>query len=296
MIPMEDMHKKARLLIEALPYIKAFYGKTMVIKYGGSAMEDDTLKHTIAQDIVLMRYVGMNIVVVHGGGKAITETMKKMGKEARFHEGMRITDEETRDIAEMVLVGKINQELVGFISGAGGRAVGLSGKDGNTLIATKYAQKENPRGSKGIDYGFVGQVEKVNTALLETLDEHGYIPVLSPIGVDLEGKTYNINADLVAGEVAASLRAEKLILLTDKKGILRDEDDPTSLLPSLKAKEVRALMEEGCIKDGMIPKVKACLRAIEAGVHKAHIIQGSLPHSLLLEIFTDQGIGTLIEA
>ncbi len=282
--------EKARILSEALPYFRKFYGKTVVIKYGGSAMEHEEIRRTAASDIVLMKYVGMNPVVVHGGGKAISQVMAKMGKEPVFHKGMRVTDDETKDIVEMVLVGRINKEVVSLINQSGGKAVGVSGKDGNLIHATKY----NPPGASGVDMGFVGEVKEIDPGLIRSLEQNGYIVVVAPIGVGENGETFNINADSVAGEIAAALKAEKLVLLTDTAGILENKDDESALISTVKLSEVEKLIDTGIIDGGMIPKVEACKRALRAGVNKTHIIDGRISHSLLLEIFTDTGIGTEI--
>lgn len=285
---MEKYIEKARILSEALPYFRQFYGKTVVIKYGGSAMEDPKIRQTTAQDIVLMKYVGMNPVVVHGGGKAISDIMAKMGKKPVFHRGMRVTDEETKDIVEMVLVGKVNKEIVTLINRAGGKAVGVSGKDGDLIRSSKYS----PDGPEAVDIGFVGKVRQVNPDLIRSLEQNGYIAVVAPIGVGENGETFNINADSVAGEIAAALKAEKLVLLTDTPGILGKKGDEASLISSLGLAEVEKLVATGVIEGGMIPKVEACKRALEAGVKKTHIIDGRILHALLLEIFTDTGVGT----
>jgi acetylglutamate kinase len=281
---------KANVLSEALSYFRKFYGKTVVIKYGGSAMEDQEIRQTTASDIVLMKYVGMNPVVVHGGGKAISEIMAKMGKKPVFHKGLRVTDEETKDIVEMVLVGRINKEVVTLINRAGGNAVGVSGKDGNLIQSTKYRSD----GESDVDIGFVGEVRQINPDLIRLLEHSGYIPVVAPIGVGENGETYNINADLVAGELAAALKAEKLVLLTDAPGILRETGNESTLISSIRLSEIRELINTGVIDGGMIPKVEACRRALETGVSKTHIIDGRILHALLLEIFTDKGVGTQI--
>lgn len=277
---------KAEVLIEALPYIRAFFGKTLVIKYGGAAMADEGLKAHFAEDVVLLKYLGMNPVIVHGGGPQISGMMEKLGKEPKFVNGVRVTDAETMEIVEMVLGGKINKEIVTLINQHGGRAVGLTGKDGG-LIQAKQLK------AKGDNLGMVGEVRSIDTRILETLDRGRFIPVISPVGADEKGKTYNINADLVAGEVAAAFRAEKLLILTDVKGILHLDG---ALLSTLSKKEVLRLMRRKVINKGMLPKVQACLAALEGGVMKTHIIDGRVPHVLLLEVFTDQGIGTEILA
>lgn len=276
---------KADVLIEALKYIREFYSKTIVIKYGGNAMTDDSLKEKVILDIVLMKYVGMNPVVIHGGGPEISDMMKRVGKKSEFVQGLRVTDAETMEIVEMVL-GRINKGLVALINQHGAKAVGLSGKDGNLIQATKCKSE--------VDIGFVGDVAVIEPNIINVLDKEGYIPVISSIGVGCEGETFNINADLVAGEIAAALKAEKLIMLTDVRGILRDQNDPKSLISTLKISDVEPLIKEGVISSGMLPKVDACVTALKGGVAKTHIIDGRISHSLLLEIFTDSGIGTQI--
>lgn len=285
---MEKLIEKAKILSEALPYFRQFYGKTVVVKYGGSAMEDEKIRHSTARDIVLMKYVGMNPVVVHGGGKAISEIMERLGKKPVFHRGMRVTDDETRDVVEMVLVGRINKEIVTLINQAGGKAVGISGKDGNLIRSIKYY----PEGATDVDIGYVGKVSAIDPGLIRSLEHNGYIAVVAPIGVGEDGETYNINADSVAGEIAAALNAEKLVLLTDTPGILRKKGDDASLISTLRLSEVGELIRSGVIDGGMIPKVEACERALKAGVNKTHIIDGRILHALLLEIFTDTGVGT----
>jgi acetylglutamate kinase len=281
--------QRAEILMEALPYIRAFQGKTLVIKYGGAAMEQATLKGSFALDVILLRYVGINPVIVHGGGPQIGALMKRLGKEPEFVGGMRVTDAETMEIVEMVLVGSINKEIVGLINLHGGRAVGLSGKDGHLIRARRRFQR-GPDGAE-VDIGFVGEVEAVNPEAIRLLEENGFIPVIAPVGVGAGGETYNINADLVAGEVAAALAAEKLIHLTDVQGI-KGEDG--RFLSTLTKKEAERLMAAGIIEGGMLPKVESALRALEGGTAKAHIIDGRIPHAILLEIFTKEGIGTEI--
>jgi acetylglutamate kinase len=277
------------MLIEALPYIRAFHGKTLVIKYGGAAMEQSSLKEQFAKDIVLLRLVGIRPVIVHGGGPQIGALMKRLGKEPRFVGGMRITDEETVEIVEMVLVGKINKEIVGLINHFGGRAVGLSGKDG-TLIRAKKRLHRDEAGA-AIDIGLVGEVEKVDPEPIRLLEEHGFIPVIAPVGVGSGGETYNINADLVAGDVAAALVAEKLIHLTDVAGIGGEDGQ---LVSTLTKREAERLIKVGIIDGGMLPKVESSLRALAGGAQKAHIIDGRMAHAILLEVFTKEGIGTEI--
>jgi acetylglutamate kinase len=276
--------QRAEILIEALPYIRAFQGKTLVIKYGGAAMEQAELKEQFAQDVLLLRLVGFRPVIVHGGGPQIGALMKRLGKEPRFVGGMRVTDEETIEVVEMVLVGRINKEIVGMINLHGGRAVGLSGKDGSLLRARKRLHR-TPEGELA-DIGLVGEVESVNPEPIRLLEENGFIPVIAPVGVGGAGETYNINADLVAGDVAAALAAEKLIHLTDVQD--------GRLVSTLPRREAERLVKAGVIEGGMLPKVESALRALEGGAAKAHIIDGRIPHAILLELFTKQGIGTEI--
>lgn len=289
---LDALLERARVLTEALPYIHRFQGATIVIKYGGHAMVDAALKKSVVQDIVLMEIVGMNPIVVHGGGPDITRLMDRVGKKPQFVNGLRVTDADTMELTEMVLAGKLNGELVNRINLAGGRAVGLSGKD----AALIHARRIRAKGKKGksADIGFVGEIVEINPEILDVLDEHAFIPVISPIGVDAEGNSYNINADTVAAEIAGALAAEKLILLTDVPGILRDPKDPASLVATVQRSQVNRLIKEKIISGGMIPKVEACLSALDHGVEKTHIVDGRLPHALLLEVFTDHGIGTQI--
>jgi acetylglutamate kinase len=282
---MEALINKAKVLIEALPYIKSFWGKTVVIKYGGSAMTNETLQDQVMQDLVLMKYVGMNPVVVHGGGPEITRTMEAMGLPVHFVDGRRVTDAASMEIIEMVLVGKLNQKIVARINQHGGWAVGLSGKDGGLLKSKKIS-------GSGPDLGFVGEVVEVNPGIIRTLDREQFIPVIAPVSVDSTGQAYNNNADDVAAAIAVALKADKLVLLTDVPGILRDPADAGSLISTLSTDEIATLVSRGVIKGGMLPKVRACERALQAGVGKTHIIDGRISHALLLEIFTDQGIGT----
>ncbi len=282
--------EKAQLLVEALPYIRNLSGKTIVIKFGGNAMIDENLKEMFAEDVVLTKFIGMSPVVVHGGGPQINEVMDKMGKKPVFIEGIRITDGETMDIVEMVLGGKINKELVNRINQHGGNAVGLTGKDGGLIRARKL---RTPRKSRGIDRGLVGEVESISPNIIRSLEQSRFIPVIAPIGVDSKGNTYNINADTAAGAIAATLKAEKLIFLTDVKGIL---DRDGKLISTLTRKQALRLIKSGVITSGMLPKVRACLAAIDGGVKKTHIIDGRINHSILLEIFTKKGIGTEIVA
>jgi acetylglutamate kinase len=287
---------KANILIEALPYIKAFAGKAVVIKYGGAAMTDEVLKRSVALDIILMRYVGMQPVVVHGGGPEITRAMERAGLTPTFVGGFRVTDQETMKIVEMVLVGQINQDLVALINSSGGSAVGLSGKDGHLIRAKKAGPVATRQPvvspvEPEVDLGFVGEIVAVDERVLRTLERDGFTPVVAPTGVDEAGVTYNINADLAAGEIASALQAEKLVLLTDTDGIL---DKDGALIPTLSRKEVERLIADGVISGGMLPKVQACLTALDNGVRKTHIVNGTIPHALLLEIFTSEGVGTEI--
>lgn len=286
--------ERADILLEALPYIRRFYNKTIVIKYGGHAMIDEELKDLFARDIVMMKYVGINPVVVHGGGPQIGSVLKKMGIDSKFVQGMRVTDEETMDIVEMVLVGKVNKEITGLINRHGGKAVGLSGKDGDLTKAEKYYlsdEKAKDTPPEIIDVGLVGKVKNINAGLILSLEKDGFIPVIAPTGVGEHGETYNINADLVAGAVAAALKAEKLILLTDVQGVL---DGEGNLINTMNDSDAEEMIRSGVIEGGMYPKVKCCLKALKGGVKKTHIIDGRLKHAVLLEIFTDKGIGTEI--
>ncbi|HUI67193.1 MAG TPA: acetylglutamate kinase [Nitrospirota bacterium] len=291
---MEKLIEKARTLIEAMPYIQTFRGKTFVIKYGGNAMIDEGLKVGFAQDVVLLRYIGINPVIVHGGGPQIGKTMERMGKKPTFVSGQRVTDEETMDIVEMVLGGKVNKEIVDLINRTGGKAVGLTGKDGGLIQAKKLKmtkKSENTGETEIIDIGLVGEVTEVRPGALVALEQGGFIPVIAPVGVGGNGETYNINADLVAGAVAGAVKAEKLILLTDQSGIL---DKGNKLIPTLNKHNVEMLINSGIITGGMLPKTRSCFEALDAGCAKVHIIDGRIPHALLLEIFTKEGIGTEI--
>jgi acetylglutamate kinase len=276
---------RVRVLSEALPYIQQFAGRTVVVKYGGAAMKDSKLKDTVIRDIVFLSCVGLRPIVVHGGGPEINSWLDKLGIEAQFKNGLRVTDAATMDVVEMVLVGRVNKEIVSLIHQAGGKAVGLCGKDGNLITA-------RPQGQEGI--GFVGDVSGVDVSILNMLAENGYIPVVSSVAADETGQAYNINADTIAGEIAAALGAEKLILLTDTRGILKDYKDPSTLIPKLDIQETRDLIATGVVAGGMIPKVNCCVRSLAQGVKAAHILDGRIPHSLLLEIFTDVGIGTML--
>jgi acetylglutamate kinase len=289
---MEDFIGKAEVLMEALPYIQRFYGKTFVIKYGGHAMEKEELKQSFAQDIVLLKYVGINPVVVHGGGPQIDSVLDKMGITSRYVRGMRVTDQATLDIVEMVLVGKVNKEIVNLINRHGGLAVGLSGKDGGLILARKMnVTVASPNGAPPeiIDIGMVGEIIGINPLVIESLDQNKFIPVIAPVGVGQEGETYNINADLVAGEVAEALHAEKLIMMTDVEGV---KDKRGTLLSTLKENQARKMTQDGVVGSGMIPKVECCVNALKGGVGKTHIVDGRVKHAVLLEIFTKEGIGT----
>lgn len=281
----------ARVLAEALPYIRRFAGKTIVIKYGGNAMTEERLKHGFAQDVVLMKLVGMNPVVVHGGGPQINDLLKRIGKQGEFIQGMRVTDRETMDVVEMVLGGLVNKEIVNLINQHGGRAVGLTGKDGGLIKAKKLLMKSRDRQDELIDLGLVGEVTAIDPALVALLDTEDFIPVIAPVGVGEDGQSYNINADLVAGKLAETLKAEKLILLTNTTGVL---DKDGNLLTGLTATRVDELIADGTISGGMIPKIDMALEAVKNGVKSSHIIDGRVEHALLLEIFTDAGVGTLI--
>ena len=299
---MNKLIKKANVLIEALPYIRTFRGKTIVIKYGGHAMTDASLKERFAQDVVLLKYVGLNPVIVHGGGPQIDKMLNRLGIEAKFRHGVRVTDEATMEIVEMVLAGKINMEIVDLLNRHGGRAVGLSGKDGSLMLTRPLTAKawaeslEKDLGGDhedGENFGFVGEVQSVDPSLVLKLQQDHYIPVIAPIGTDREGSTYNINADLVAGAIAGALTAEKLVMMTDVKGI---RDAKGRHLSTVSRKDVQRMVKKGTISEGMLPKVHACLDALAGGVGKAHIIDGRIPHAILLEVFTHKGIGTEIVA
>lgn len=285
---MSKLVEKAKILIEALPYIQVLSGKTVVIKYGGSAMNDEKIKNTILQDLTLLKYVGVNPILVHGGGNEINNMLGRLNIESKFHEGMRVTDKDTMEVVEMVLSGKINKQIVADLNDLGARAIGVSGKDANLIQAKKKPSKD------GFDLGYVGQIVKVNVELLNELTENGYIPVIAPIGVGEDGESYNINADIVAGEIAAALHAEKLMFLTDIDGIHMDPKDPDTLISIISVDQIYRLMEQRIIKGGMIPKVMGCIRGIEQGVSRTHIVNGTSPHPIILEIFTDKGIGTMV--
>ena len=286
---MQDLVAKAEVLLDALPYIRRFADKTVVVKYGGHAMIDEALKDSFAQDIVLLKFVGLNPVVVHGGGPQIGAMLKQLGIESRFVRGMRVTDQATMDVVEMVLVGKTNKEIVSLINRHGGHAVGLSGKDGELIRARKLKMAEPGGGEDALDIGMVGEVAAVNPMVIETLDRSDMIPVIAPVGGGDDGESYNINADLVAGKVAEALRAEKLILLTDVEGI---KDADGNIISTLDDEHARRLIADGTIGEGMIPKVECCLEALKNGVKKTHIVDGRVRHAVLLEIFTREGVGT----
>ena len=290
--------QKAKILVNALPYIKKYYGQTIVIKYGGSAMVDKTARKQFIKDVVLMKYIGINPVIVHGGGPEINEMLQKIGKESKFIAGNRVTDGETVEIVEMVLSGKVNKGIVADINKYGGKAVGISGKDDNMiLVRQKYIEEksENSEETKKIDIGFVGEIENINTEIVKVLEKSDYIPVISSIGTDKNGQTYNINADYVAGEIAGKLNADRMIFLTDVDGILLDYHDKQTLIDEIDVYHVNKLIEKGVISGGMLPKVNTCLKAIEKGVENVIILNGKLEHSLLLELFTEEGAGTLIK-
>lgn len=284
--------KDIDVLIEALPYIKKFHGKKILIKYGGHAMVDDEAKSSTARDTVLLKYVGMKPIIVHGGGPEISRSMDKLGKEPKFIKGLRVTDEETMEIIEMVLVGKISTEIVSELIKHDGQAISLSGKDSSLIFAHKKAASKIDE--EIVDLGLVGEVDCVNTDLLDMFLENNYIPVISPVGIANDGTSLNLNADTAAGEVASAVGAEKLIILTDVPGVLRDPEDQSSLIPIIKVDEIPGLIEEGVISGGMIPKIETCVNAIEKGVNSCHIIDGRKKHALLLEVFTTEGIGTMI--
>ena len=290
------MLKRENVLIEALPYIRELHDSITVIKIGGHAMLDQNVMEDIVRDLVLLRYVGMRPIVVHGGGPEITRKMEKMRKKPEIIAGLRITDEETLEIAQMVLVGKVNTRIVSLIGKHGAKGVGLSGKDGRLIVARKKSpQKVLIDGiEKEVDLGWVGETESINPEILMLAVEKGYIPVISPIAVDIDGNSLNINADSVAGDIASSIKSKKLIMLTDVPGILKDPSDPKSLISHISLDDVKKLISSKTIQEGMIPKIEACVKAIEGSVEKAHILDGNLPHALLLELFTDEGIGTMI--
>jgi acetylglutamate kinase len=281
-----DIKDRAEVLIQALPYIQNYYGKTVVVKYGGSAMEDDALKKAVMGDVVLLTLVGVKIVLVHGGGPEISATLKKLGKESVFIDGLRVTDKETVEVAQMVLAGKVNKGLVNLIQNVGGRAVGISGMDGHLIEAQMLDEK----------LGYVGEIVAIHPEPIKDLLEKGYIPVVSTIGCDKQGNTYNINADTAAAYIAGALQAESLINMTDTKGVLADASDPDSLIVRLSLSDIPKLQESGVITGGMIPKLDCCAHAVEKGANRAFIIDGRVPHAILIEMLTDEGIGTMVTA
>lgn len=285
---MEELIEKADILIEALPYMKEFSNKIVVIKYGGNAMVNKELMASVLEDVTLLKYVGVNPVIVHGGGPVISKNLEQYDLETEFHKGFRITSEEVMEVVEKALVGEVNTNLVSLANSLGIKAVGLSGKDNQTILAKKCEMDCE------VELGYVGEVDKIDPTLLNSMIEDHYVPIVAPVGVDKEGNSYNINADLVAGEIASALEAEKLILLTNTEGILEDPEDESTLISRLKVAEAQAKIEEDVIVGGMIPKVNSCITALENDVHRTHILDGRLDHSILLEIFTDKGIGTMI--
>ncbi len=285
--------QKAATLAEALPYIRRFHGKLVVVKYGGNAMTDARLKTSFAHDVVLLRLVGLNPVVVHGGGPQIEQLLARVGKKGEFVQGMRVTDAETMDIVEMVLAGQVNKEIVELINQAGGRAVGLTGQDGNLIKARKLSMRSRDNPDETIDIGQVGEIQSIDPSLIQTLTQTGFIPVIAPIGSGEQGETYNINADVVAGKIAEILKAEKLVLLTNTPGVLNKQGE---LITGLTSREIDALFEDGTISGGMLPKIASALEAAKSGVSAVHIIDGRVDHSLLLEIMTAEGVGTMIRS
>ncbi|HEY8423415.1 MAG TPA: acetylglutamate kinase [Clostridia bacterium] len=280
--------EKANILCEALPYINALAGKTVVIKYGGNAMQDESVINTIMEDIAMLKIVGVNPILVHGGGPEINAYLKKLNIESKFHNGLRITDQQTMEVVQMVMSGKINKEITSKINQLGVKAIGLSGKDASLIEVRKYQSPD------GVDLGLVGEIVNINTSLLEKLCNDEFIPVIAGIGTDEKGLSYNINADTVAAEIAARINAEKLIFLTDIDGIREDADDPSTLISVITVDKIKEMIQNGKISGGMIPKVTSCIKSIEKGVSKVHIINGTTPHPILLEIFTDKGIGTMV--
>ncbi len=276
---------RANVLIQALPYIQKWSGKTIVVKYGGNAMINEELKSAVMSDIVLLQLVGINVVLVHGGGPEISDTLKQMGKESKFINGLRVTDKETIDVVQMVLAGKVNKSLVQRLEQHSGKAIGLCGLDGRMLMAEKK--------STAYDLGFVGEITEVNTQIIEDATKNGYVPIISTVAGGYNGAVYNINADLAAARIAAEMKAAKLILMTDIKGLLKDKDDESTLIPVVNVSEVPSLKKEGIISGGMIPKIECCVEAVRRGVKRAHIIDGRIPHSILIEMFSDEGVGTM---
>jgi len=280
--------EKANILIEALPYIQRLSGKTIIIKYGGAAMQDEDLTEKILQDVTLLKYVGVNPIVVHGGGPEINRFLTALKIEPKFHNGLRITDEQTMEIVQMTLTGKINKDIVAKLNALGAKAIGLCGLDANLI----QAEKMPPSG--GVDLGSVGKIKSINTTLLTLLSKDEYIPVIAPIGVGEKGESYNINADTVAGEIAIAMKAEKLMFLTDTDGVRKKEDDPDTLIYEISVAQIKKYIEDGTITGGMLPKVTGCVKSIQQGVERVHILNGTIPHPLILEIFTDSGIGTMV--
>lgn len=280
-----DTSKRAKVLIQAMPYIKKYVGETIVVKYGGNAMINEDLKSAVMSDLVLMQLVGINVVLVHGGGPEINAMLDAVGKESRFENGMRVTDKETIDIVQMVLAGKVNKSLVQLLESHGGKALGFCGLDGRLLMAEKLVSS--------VDLGYVGEIKEVNPAPLNNAMQNGYIPIVATVAGGYDGNVYNINADLAAAQIAAKLGAKKLILMTDIRGLLRDVKDDDSLISVVNVSEVPMLKRDGIIKGGMIPKIDCCVEAVRNGVNRAHIIDGRLEHSILLELFSDEGIGTM---
>ena len=276
---------RANVLIQALPYIQKWSGKTIVVKYGGNAMINEDLKSAVMSDIVLLQLVGINVVLVHGGGPEISDMLKKIGKESKFINGLRVTDSETIDVVQMVLAGKVNKSLVQRLEQHSGKAIGLCGLDGRMIMAEKK--------STAYDLGFVGEITEVNTQIIEDATKNGYVPIISTVAGGYNGAVYNINADLAAARIAAELKAAKLILMTDIKGLLKDKDDENTLIPVVNVSEVPSLKKEGIISGGMIPKIDCCVEAVRRGVKRAHIIDGRIPHSILIEMFSDDGVGTM---
>ncbi len=276
---------RANVLIKALPYIQKWSGKTIVVKYGGNAMINEELKSAVMSDIVLLQLVGINVVLVHGGGPEISDMLKKIGKESKFINGLRVTDEETIDVVQMVLAGKVNKSLVQRLEQHSGKAIGLCGLDGRMIMAEKK--------SSAYDLGFVGEITEVNTQIIEDATKNGYVPIISTVAGGYNGAVYNINADLAAARIAAEMKAAKLILMTDIKGLLKDKDDENTLIPVVNVSEVPSLKKEGIISGGMIPKIDCCVEAVRRGVKRAHIIDGRIPHSILIEMFSDDGVGTM---
>ena len=284
---MQKLIEKANILAEALPYIHKLAGKTVVVKYGGNAMTDEAVTMTILQDIALLKIVGVNPVLVHGGGPDINAMLGKLSIPSKFHNGLRVTDKPTMDVVQMVLCGKLNKDITSKLCGLGVKAIGLCGKDAQLIEVEKKPATD-------VDLGYVGDIKKINTKLIDMLAGDEYIPVIATVGTDAAGNGYNINADTAAAEIASALKAEKLIFLTDIDGIRRDEKDPSTLIPVITAAEIQSMIKSGAISGGMIPKVQACLKSVSMGINRTHIINGTIPHPVMLEIFTDTGIGTMI--